>query len=108
MKKYYKDNQLTVKPKSIYHKGKTYLNPKDEILVEAGYEIKEEEIVIPLVTNETIKTQRQTAYRMRADQYFIAYQAYTELGELDKAREMKKLWILEREAIDKQYPYIEE
>ena len=108
MKKYYKDNQLVTKPKSIVYKGKTYLNPKDEILVEAGYEIKEEEIVIPSVTNESIKKQRQTAYRMRADQYFIAYQAYTELGELDKAKEMKKLWVLEREAIDKQYPYIEE
>jgi hypothetical protein len=62
-------------------------------------------VILP-VTNESIKRQRQTAYRMRADQYFVAYQAYTELGELDKAIEMKKLWVLEREAIDKQYPYI--
>lgn len=106
MKRYYKQNTISVRPKSIYHKGKTYLNPSDKVLIEAGYEIKEEEIVIPLVTNESIKRQRQTAYRMRADQYFIAYQAYTELGELDKAKEMKTLWVLEREAIDKQYPYI--
>ena len=51
---------------------------------------------------------RQRAYRMRADQYLIAYQAYTELGELDKANEMKTLWIEERAKIDTEYPYIEE
>ena len=51
---------------------------------------------------------RQRAYRMRADQYLIAYQAYTELGELDKANEMKTLWIEERTKIDTEYPYIEE
>ena len=108
MKKYYKDNKVVARPKSIYHKGKTYLNPSDEVLIEAGYEIKEEEIVTPPVTNESIKRQRQTAYRMRADQYLLAYQAYTELGELDKANEMKELWLKEREAIDKEYPYIAE
>ena len=93
MKKYYKDNKVVARPKSIYHKGKTYLNPSDEVLIEAGYEIKEEEIVTPPVTNESIKRQRQRAYRMMADQYLIAYQAYIELGELDKANEMKELWI---------------
>ena len=108
MKKYYKQGQVVARPKSIYHKGKTYLNPSDEVLIEAGYEIKEEEIVTPPITNESIKRQRQMAYRMRADQYLLAYQAYTELGELDKANEMKELWLKEREAIDKQYPYIEE
>lgn len=108
MKKYYKDNQVVARPKSIYHKGFTHLNPSDKVLIEAGYEIKEEEIVMPPVTNESIKRQRQMAYRMRADQYLLAYQAYTELGEFDKAAEMKELWLKEREAIDKQYPYIAE
>ena len=108
MKKYYKDNQIVARPKSIYHKGFTHLNPSDKVLIEAGYEIKEEEIVTPPVTNESIKRQRQMAYRMRADQYLLAYQAYTELGELDKANEMKELWLKQREAIDKEYPYIAE
>lgn len=108
MKKYYKQGQVVARPKQLTHQGKTYLNPSDKVLVEAGYEIKEEEIVTPPVTNESIKRQRQMAYRMRADQYLIAYQAYTELGELDKAAEMKELWLKERESIDKQYPYIEE
>ena len=84
-------------PKVIIHKGKLHILPTDEILIEAGYEIKEVEPAP--ITNETIKKQRQHAYRMRADQYLIAYQAYTELGELDKANEMKELWIKEREGI---------
>jgi hypothetical protein len=67
MKKYYKDNQVVARPKQLIHKGKTYLNPSDKVLIEAGYEIKEEEIVTPPVTNESIKRQRQMAYRMRAD-----------------------------------------
>jgi hypothetical protein len=67
MKRYYKQNIITARPKSIYHKGFTYLNPSDKVLIEAGYEIKEEEIVTPPVTNESIKRQRQMAYRMRAD-----------------------------------------
>lgn len=108
MIRYYKNNQIVARPKSLIHKGRTYLNPTDKVLINAGYEIKEEEIVVPPVTNETIRQRRQMAYRMRADQYLIAYQAYTELGELDKANEMKELWIKEREVIDKQYPYLAE
>ena len=107
MKKYYKNNQVVTRPKSIYHKGKTYLNPTDEVLIEAGYEIKDEEIVVSPITNEIIRQRRQTAYSMRSDKYLLAYQAYTELGELDKASEMKDLWFKEREAIDKAYPYIQ-
>lgn len=106
MKKYYKDGQLVVRPKSLIFKGRTFVPPTDEILIEAGYEIKEVEPAP--ITNETIKKQRQHAYRMRADQYLTAYQAYTELGELDKANEMKALWIEERIKIDAEYPYIEE
>ena len=108
MIRYYKNNQVVARPKSLTYNGKTYLNPKDEVLIKAGYEIREEEVVTPPVTNESIKRQRQMAYRMRADQHLIAYQAYTELGESDKANEMKELWLKEREAIDKQYPYIAE
>lgn len=108
MKKYYKNNQVVVKPKLIIYNNRLYLNPTDEVLIEAGYEIKKEEIVVPPVTNETIRQRRQMAYSIRADKYLLAYQAYTELGELDKAAEMKELWLKEREVIDKQYPYIEE
>ena len=107
MKRYYKDGKLVVKPKHLIVRGRTYVNPSDKVLIRLGYEIKEEEIVTPTVTNESIKKQRQLAYRTRADQYLIAYQAYTELGEHEKASEMKELWIQERNKIDKQYPYLE-
>lgn len=108
MKRYYKNNQIVARPKSVVYQYRTYLNPSDDVLMKVGYEIKEEEIVVPTVTNESIKRQRQMAYSMRADKYLIAYQAYTELGELDKANEMKELWIVERNKINEQYPYIEE
>lgn len=108
MKQYYKNGQIVLRPKSLIFKGRTYVPPTDEKLIEAGYEIKEVEPVQPVVTNDTIKKQRQLAYRMRTDHYLIAYQAYTELGESDKANEMRELWIKERESINKQYPYIEE
>jgi hypothetical protein len=66
MKKYYKDGKLVVKPKHLIVRGRTYVNPSDKILTKLGYEIKEEEVVAH-VTNESIKKQRQLAYRMRAD-----------------------------------------
>ena len=108
MKQYIKDGQVVTRPKSLIFEGKTYLNPKDETLIKAGYEIKEVEVQKPVVTNETIKKQRQSAYRMRADQYLTAYQAYKELGESEKALEMKTLWLEERKKIDTEYPYLTE
>jgi hypothetical protein len=108
MKQYVKNGQVVTRPKSLIFEGRTYLNPKDDILIKAGYEIKDYEPVKPVVTNETIKRQRQTAYRMRADQYLTAYQAYKELGETEKALEMKTLWLEERKKIDAEYPYLTE
>jgi hypothetical protein len=46
--------------------------------------------------NILMQTQRQLAYQRMADKYFIAYQAYTELGEDAKAMEMKELWLKKR------------
>lgn len=108
MKQYIKNGQVVTRPKSLIFEGRTYLNPKDETLIKAGYEIKEYVPEKPVVTNETIKRQRQNAYRTRADQYLAAYQAYKELGETEKALEMKQLWLAEREKIDKEFPYIVE
>ena len=108
MKQYIKDGQVVTRPKSLIFEGKTYLNPKDKTLIKAGYEIKEYEPEKPVITNEIIKGQRQNAYRMRADQYLTAYQAYKELGEAEKALEMKTLWLEERKKIDSEYPYLTE
>lgn len=106
MKQYYKDGKVVARPKSLIFGGCTYLNPRDEVLEKAGYEIKE--YVAKPETNDDIRIKRQRAYRMRADQYLTAYQAYKELGQTEKALEMKELWLKEREAIDKEYPYINE
>ena len=108
MKQYCKNGQVVTRPKSLTFGGRTYLNPKDEILIKAGYEIKDYEPIKPVVTNETIKHQRQIAYSMRADQYLIAYQAYKELGQTEKALDMKTLWLEERKKIDEEFPYLNE
>lgn len=57
--------------------------------------------------NKLMQTQRQLAYQRMADKYFIAYQAYTELGEDTKAMEMKELWLRKRKQIESMYPYKE-
>lgn len=108
MKKYYKNGQQVQRPKTIFYKGFSYINPTDEILTKAGYEVAEEELPVYEPTNDDIKKQRRMAYKHRADEYFIAYQAYVDLDELEKAKEMKTLWLEERKKIDEEYPYIEE
>lgn len=86
----------------------------EKVLKRFGWEIKKdnEEVVSkseePILNNEIIKIKRANAYKARADKYLIAYQAYKELGETKKALEMKELWLKERQAIDKEYPYINE
>lgn len=108
MKKYYKDGAIVEKPKTLIFNGYTYTPPTDDILIEAGYEIVEEEAVVPQLTNEIIMERRAQEYAARADRYLIAYQAYTELGELEKASVMKIKWIEIRKEIDKELPYLEE
>lgn len=106
MKLYYLNNQLVERPKTIIFDGITYTPPTDKILIQYGYEIHEVEE--PQITNEIIQAKRANEYKIRADHYFLAYQAYMELGEIEKANEMKKTWLLVREEINKEFPYIEE
>lgn len=109
MKKYYnKQGKSVQKPSMVSYKGYYIYNPNDSMIKKAGYEIREEEEAPRVLTNDEIKVKRQRAYKATADQYLIAYQAYTELGEHEKASEMKNLWIEERQKIDQKYPYIEE
>ena len=108
MKLYYKDGQQVQRPKTIFYKGFSYTNPTDKILTKAGYEIVYPETPVVTITNEDIKQQREMAYRHKADSYFIAYQAYLDLDELEKAKEMKELWLAERKKIEEEHPYIEE
>jgi hypothetical protein len=108
MKKYYKDGIIVMKPNSLIFNGITYVPPTDEILMEAGYEIVEQEEIIPQLTNEIIAEKRAIEYSNRADRYLLAYQAYLTLGEIEKAEENKKIWLSVREEIDKEFPYLNE
>lgn len=106
MKIYYKNDKVVERPKSLYYNGRTYVPPTDELLVEAGYTIV---IKSPKpLTNENIKSLRAAEYAARADQHFLAYQAYTELGNTEKAEQEKKIWLEVRQAIDEEFPYIDE
>jgi hypothetical protein len=108
MKRYYKDGKLVVKPKHLIVRGRTYVNPSDKVLIRLGYEIKEEAPQEPKpTTNTDIEQQRYRAYQHTADPLFIAYKVYSELGEIEKAEEVKTKWLLERERINEQFPYQE-
>ena len=52
MKKYYKNGKLVNKPTSLFHKGINYIPPTDEILIDAGYIIKEDELFMKLALEE--------------------------------------------------------
>ena len=106
MKIYYKNDKVVERPKSLYYNGRTHVPPTDELLLEAGYKI-----VIPgqkPLTNEDIKQLRAKEYALRADQHFLAFQAYTELGLLDKAGQEKQIWLQVRQDIDVEFPYVDE
>lgn len=105
MKQYYKDGKLVEKPFYIRYKKGTVIGPKDYQLIELGYEIQE---VADPTPNELIAQQREKAYQERADKYLMAFQAYTELGEMEKAADMKIRWIEERNRINEEFPYTEE
>ena len=106
MKKYYKDGIIVMKPKSLVFEGRTYVPPTDEVLIEAGYEIVEEEPISVELTNEIIAEKRAQEYANRADRYLLAYQAYLTLGDIEKAEENKQIWLKVREEIDKELPYL--
>lgn len=46
---YFKDGVEVSRPRSLYFKGSTYVPPKDDILITAGYEIREVPIPEPEV-----------------------------------------------------------
>ena len=108
MKKYYKDGIIVMRPYSLIFEGCTYVPPTDEMLLEAGYEIVEEEEVVQPITNKMIEEMRAIEYINRADRYLLAYQAYLTLGETEKAKKMKQMWLTIRDEIDKEYPYLDE
>lgn len=64
---YYKDGKEVARPKSLYYNGCTYVPPKDEILIAAGYEIREVEIPEPEPYKPTYEERVVELIRMRYD-----------------------------------------
>lgn len=58
--------------------------------------------------NSKIRQLRQAAYQSETDSLLMAANAYTLLGEDDKAQSMKAEWQAKRAEIDERYPYITE
>ena len=83
---------------------------KTPLFQNSNKEKESQQITIPApkLNNDLIKRKRQIAYKTRSDQYLMSYLAYTELGEHEKAAEMKELWIQERTKIDNENPYMTE
>lgn len=55
MKQYLKAGQIVERPKSLIFNGITYIPPTDEILIEAGYEIKDQEVTLEDVLFDKIE-----------------------------------------------------
>lgn len=64
---YYKDNKEVRRPRSLYFNGSTYVPPKDEVLIAAGYEIREVEIPEPTPYIPTYEERVVELIRLRYD-----------------------------------------
>ena len=66
-KAYYKDGVEVHRPLSLYFNGSTYVPPKDDILIAAGYEIREVEIPEPTPYVPTYEERVVELIRLRYD-----------------------------------------
>jgi hypothetical protein len=64
---YYKDGKEVSRPKSLIFKGHTYVPPKDETLIAAGYEIREVEMPEPTPYIPTYEERVVELIRLRYD-----------------------------------------
>ena len=64
---YYKDGVEVRRPRSLVHNGNTYVPPKDDILIAAGYEIREVEMPEPTPYIPTYEERVVELIRMRYD-----------------------------------------
>lgn len=103
--KIYKLNGIIVPyPTELETGGKLYLHPTDEILCSLGYVIEIQDVdIIP--SDKQIQELRTKEYTAKADPLLSAYLAYTELGDLEKAAQMKAEWLRVRQEIAQKYPY---
>jgi hypothetical protein len=71
MKQYWKDGQIVERPRSLVYNGMTYVPPTDEILLEAGYEIKEPEITLEDVLLDKIEQIESYNVSENVDRFYI-------------------------------------
>lgn len=100
---YYKDGVEVQRPRSLYFNGSTYVPPKDDILIAAGYEIREVEIPDPTPYMPTYEERVVELIRLRYDinselailrqrdskpEEFAEYNAYCEECKLQAKEEV--------------------
>lgn len=100
---YYKDGVEVSRPRSLYFNGSTCVPPKDEILIAAGYEIREVEIPEPTPYVPTYEERVVELIRLRYDinselailrqrdskpEEFAEYDAYCEECKLQAKEEV--------------------
>lgn len=66
-KAYYKDGKEVARPKVLFWNGINYVPPKDDILIAAGYEIREVEIPEPTPYQPTYEERVVELIRLRYD-----------------------------------------
>jgi hypothetical protein len=71
MKQYWKDGIIVMRPRSLVYNGMTYVPPTDEILLEAGYEIKEPEITLEDVLLDKIEQIEIYNVSENVDRFYI-------------------------------------
>ena len=64
---YYKGGKEVSRPKSLVYNNCTYVPPKDDILIAAGYEIREVEIPEPIPYQPTYEERVVELIRLRYD-----------------------------------------
>ena len=93
---YFKDGVEVQRPRSLYFNGSTYVPPKDDILIAAGYEIREVQIQEPEVIegdfaeegieqpieNEVVETTKKTYEQRVVELIRLRYSVDDELAIL--------------------------
>lgn len=103
MKLYKLNGHLVKKPNLIIVDNKSIVNPTEEDLLKAGYELVKED----KPTNYDIYKKREILYKDETDSLFISYLIHKELGETEEAEKIKQQWISERNNIKSRLKYDE-
>lgn len=103
MKLYKLNGHLVKKPNLIVVDNKSIVNPTEEDLLKAGYELVKEN----KPTNYDIYRKREKLYKDETDSLFISYLIHKELGETEEAEKIKQQWISKRNSVKSRLKYDE-